>query len=96
MKQSGKIPVAIPRFILRKKNPPSFDSPWFGLSYGAFAIVYSSLVNLLCLIHRDSRNLRELTQRIGKLIMVDSPRFPKSSGIGPKKTMEKMKELPTQ
>ena len=56
----GKIPVAIPRFLLREriKNTPSFDSPWFDLSYGAFAIVYSSLVTLLWLIHRDSRNLR--------------------------------------
>ena len=43
-----KIPVTIPRFllVLRKKKTPSFDSPWFGLSYGAFAIVYSSLVTL--------------------------------------------------
>ena len=36
LKQSGKTPVAIPRFL------PS----WFGLSYGAFATVYSSLVTL--------------------------------------------------
>ena len=34
----GKIPVAIPRFLLRKtkkkqkQKTPSFDSPWFGLS----------------------------------------------------------------
>ena len=53
-KQSGKIAVAIQRFLLREKKAPSFDSPWFGLSYGAFAIVYSSLVALLWLIHRDS------------------------------------------
>ena len=46
-----------------KKKTPSFDSPWFGLSCGGFAIVYSSLVSLLWLIHRDSRNLRELTGR---------------------------------
>ena len=29
------------------KKTPSFDSPWFGRSYGAFAIVYPSLVTLL-------------------------------------------------
>ena len=54
----GKIPVAIPRFLLREriKNTPSFDSPWFDLSYGAFFIVYSSLVTFLWLIHRDLRN----------------------------------------
>ena len=63
MKQSGKIPVVIPRFLLRKKNTPSFDSPWFRLSNGAFAIVCSSLVSLFRLIHRDSRSLRELTRR---------------------------------
>ena len=63
MKQSGKIPVAIPRFLLCKKKTPSLDSPWFGLSYGAFAIVYPSLVTLLWLIHSDSRVPRELTRR---------------------------------
>ena len=63
-KFSGKkISVAILPFLLREKKTPSFDSPWFGLSYRAFAIVYSSLVALLRLIHRDSRNLRELTLR---------------------------------
>ena len=63
--QSRKLVVAIPRLVLQKKNKntPSFDSPWFGLSCGPFAIVYSSLVTLLWLIHRDSRNLRELTRR---------------------------------
>ena len=25
-------------YFVRKKKTPSFDSPWFGLSYGAFAI----------------------------------------------------------
>ena len=40
LKQSGEIPVAIPWFLLReKKKTPSFDSRWFRLSYGAFAIV---------------------------------------------------------
>ena len=63
LKQSGKIPVAIPRFLLCKKKTPSLDSPWFGLSYGAFAIVYPSLVTLLWLIHSDSRVPRELTRR---------------------------------
>ena len=59
--------MAIPRFLLRKnKKTPSFDSPWFGLSYGAFAIVYSSF---------------------GNIDMVDSPRFPKSSGIDPEKAL---------
>ena len=67
LKQSAKIPVAIPRFLLRKKKKtPSFDSPWFGLSCGAFAIVYSSF---------------------GNFVMVGSPRFPKSSGIDPKKAL---------
>ena len=33
------------------------------VAYGAFAIAYSSLVTLLWLIHRDSRNLRESTRR---------------------------------
>ena len=60
----GKTPVAIPRFLLRQKNKASpFDSPWFGVSCGDFAIVYFSLVTSLWLIHRDSRNLRELTRR---------------------------------
>ena len=64
LKQSSRIPVAIPRFLLRTlQKTPSFDSPWFGLSYRAFAIVYSSLVTLLWLIHRDFRNLWELTRR---------------------------------
>ena len=31
LKQSSKIPVAIPRFLPRKKKTPPFDSPWFGL-----------------------------------------------------------------
>ena len=63
----GKIPVALPRSLIRKKNKtPSFDSPWFGLSYGALAIVYSSF---------------------GNIDMVDSPRFPKSSGIDPEKAL---------
>ena len=62
----GKFPVAIPRFLRRenkKEKTLSFHSPWFALSYGAFAIVYSSLATLLWLIHRDSRSLRELTRR---------------------------------
>ena len=79
----GKIPVVIPRFLLRKKKTPSIDSPWFGLSYGAFAIVYSSLVTSLWLIHRDSRNLRELTRRRLCKIQRDKSdsriRWPKSS-----------------
>ena len=58
----GKIPVAISRFLLREKKKSS-DSPRFGLSCGDFAIVNSSLVTWLWLIHRDSRNLRELTRR---------------------------------
>ena len=58
----GKIPMAIPRFLIRKKKLSTFHSPWFGLSYGAFAIVFYSSVNLLRLIHRDSRNLRELSR----------------------------------
>ena len=63
LKKSGKIAVAIPRFLLRKKNKTTvirFAVTW---CYGAFAIVYSSLVTLLWLIQRDSRNLRELTRR---------------------------------
>ena len=60
----GKNPLAIPWFLIsKKKGILSFDSPWFGLSSGVFAIVYSSLVTLLWLIHHDSRNLRELTRR---------------------------------
>ena len=47
-------------FVKRNKQDPSFNLPWFGLSYGAFAIVYSSWVTLLWLIHRDSRHLLEL------------------------------------
>ena len=47
-------------FVKKKK---SSDSPRFGLSCGDFAIVNSSLVTWLWLIHRDSRNLRELTRR---------------------------------
>ena len=61
---SGKIHVAIPWFLPRKKtHTQSSDSPSFGLSYGAFAIVFSSLVTLLRLIHRDSRSVWELTRR---------------------------------
>ena len=59
----GKHPVAIPWFLFRKRKIPSFDSSWFVISYGAFAIVHWSLVTLLWLIHDDSRNLRELTRR---------------------------------
>ena len=62
----GKIPVAKPRFLLHKnKNKKHRHSIRRGLvfSYGACAIVYSSLASLLWLIHRDSRNLRELTRR---------------------------------
>ena len=66
LKQSGKFPVAIPipRFQLRKKTHTHtvirFAVVW---SCRAFVIVYSSLVTLLWLIHRDSQNLRELTRR---------------------------------
>ena len=69
-REVGKIPVAIPRFLLRtkKKKTPSFDSPWFGLSYGAFAIVYFFIDNF---------------------VVIDSPRFPKSSGIDPKQALTK-------
>ena len=63
LNQRCKIPLAIPRFLIGKKQTPSFHLPWFGLPYGVFAIVYCSLVILLLLIHRDSRNLRELTRR---------------------------------
>ena len=63
----GKTPVAIPRFRLSLKREKitviRFAVPWFGLSYGAFAIVYASLVTWLRLIHRDSRNLREIIRR---------------------------------
>lgn len=72
----SKILVAIPRFLLRKKKEkrekkkktPSIDSPCFGLSYGAFAIVFSSLGNL-------------------NFVMIELPRFSKSSGIDPKKAL---------
>ena len=40
-KHRHSMPVGIPRFLLRKKNTPSFDSPWFGIFVGVFAIVYS-------------------------------------------------------
>ena len=59
----GKIPVATLRFLLRKSKTKHrhFDSPWFGFSYGAFAIVYSSLVTLFG--SPRFRYLRELTRR---------------------------------
>ena len=46
------------------KKTPSFDSPWFGRSYGAFAIVDSTLVSLESLIHRYSRDIRLFTRRM--------------------------------
>ena len=59
----AKFPWLYRGFYFVKTHTSSFDSPWFGLAYGAFATVYSSLVTSLWLIHRDSRNLRELTRR---------------------------------
>ena len=63
----GKIPVAILRFLLRKKKRHR-HSIRRGLVffYGAFALVYFL---------------------IGNFFMVDSPRFPNSSGIDPKKAL---------
>ena len=61
----GKISVAIPRFLLRKKKTKHCHSIRRGLIFlmVRLPLVYSSLVTLLWLIHRDSRHVRELTRR---------------------------------
>ena len=63
----GKIPVVIPRFLLRKKKN----------TVNRFAVVWS-LVWCFCYC----------LFLIGNFVMVDSPRFPKSSGIDPKKALQ--------
>ena len=65
-KQSGKTPVAIPRFLLCKNNNKHRHSIRRGLVLWCFCH---------CLF------------LIGNLVMVDSPRFPKSSAINPKKAL---------
>ena len=67
LKQSGKIPVAIPRFL------PSKQKKKHGYS------IRRGLVFLWCFCHFLFLN--------GNFVMVDSPRFPKSSGIDPKKAL---------
>ena len=67
LKQSGKIPVAIPRFLLIKTHTHTFIR---------FAVVSSFL---WCFCH--------CLFLIGNFAMVDSPRFPKSSGIDSKKAL---------
>ena len=63
LKQSGKITVAIPRLLLRKKKIAI-----------RFAVVWSFFwCFCYCLF------------LIGNFVIVDSPRFPKYSGIDPKK-----------
>ena len=61
----GNISVAIPRFLLRKKKQKHCHSIRRGLIFlmVRLPLVYSSLVTLLWLIHRDSRHVRELTRR---------------------------------
>ena len=62
----GKIPVAIPRFLLLKNKNTVIR----------FAVVLSFL---WCFIHS--------LFLIGNFVMVDSQRFPESSGIDPKKAL---------
>ena len=66
LKQSGKFPVAIPRFLLLKNKNTVIR----------FAVVLSFL---WCFIHS--------LFLIGNFVMVDSQRFPESSGIDPKKAL---------
>ena len=65
LKQSGKIPVTIPRFLLLKKKNTVIR----------FAVVWSFLCFCHCIF------------LIGNFVMVDSPRFTKSSAIDPKKAL---------
>ena len=67
LKQSGKIPVAMPRFLLRKKKKKNVSR---------FAMLWSFF---WCFCH--------CLFLIGNFVMVDSPRFPKSLGIDPKKAL---------
>ena len=59
-KSRGKNPVVIPCFQLRKKREQHRHSSRrdFVLLVWCFVIVYSSFINLLCLIHRDSTTVR--------------------------------------
>ena len=65
-KSRRKIPVAIPRFLIRRKKKIviRFSVVWFFL---------------WCFCH--------CLFLIGNFVMIDSPRFPKSSGIDPKKAL---------
>ena len=59
----SKIPVTIPRFLLRKKTKNTvirFAVVW---SYVASATVFSSLITLLWLIHRDHWYFQESSPR---------------------------------
>ena len=73
--------MVIPRFLLRaeKQNTPPSDLPWFGPSYGAFAIGFSSLVTLLCLRYRDSRHPRGIALNKA-LILTPNPDLERKNG----------------
>ena len=73
-KQRGQIPVAIVRFLLRKKKTHTH-------THTHRRSIHRGVV-LGCFCH--------CLFLIGNLVMVESPRYPKSSGIDSMKALKKM------
>ena len=70
--ESGKIPVAIPRFLRREKKTKQNNVIRFAVVWSYLCFFWHCLVLIV------------------NFVMVDSPRFPKSSGIDPKKAALKI------